>query len=260
MGRKKSQSMATPITSACSRSTLNVLQQIQTPLSAPGVPPAVLTEIEMMNDRWIIQGWWLLYEMIPNVDIARHPFNTKAFQAHRSYAKVLYRFLEIAKFCFEESSALKKHYSSPLDWWLKCIQEAKQMQFDSILSGKTITEKAQYIAGLKDFGRFLEGASEDQDLSDFGENWKLLLNASGRIAFGLHPNSPKRKRFEDTCWRPLIADWKSYVAKTSTNEHLQPTSVQQDNLVTPSRGRPKKLPILPQAKNRRERSDIFVKT
>ncbi|BAB77830.1 hypothetical protein ACN23B_07315 [Anabaena sp. FACHB-709] len=164
--------------------------------------PALQCHADMLDADWRIALYWIVKKQWDSDLII--PTSTELAQLYEPWAELLNQVLKLCTVCFDRKNYLSRHYLHAADWFLKIIQEAKQIDTEIMIENEakgkdsTIKTKREIISQLRELNnsatletsphyyRLIKVALSMEKCDEFNKNyWKPFLSAGCKDIQGM---------------------------------------------------------------------------
>ena len=230
----------------CPPPLLRTLESIQESIE-PSIEAndAQMMLLELVDENWKIYAMWIVYERFPAIDIRRHPYNTRKFQAIRSKAQILNAQIEVCKEVFE---TFNLPYVSPLHYWGELMRERKQSEINSVFRsplpkfgvklqrGTETIYQPGYLDGCRTLlYRLRDDRVVPEVLQIFPLHYKFF-KAAIKLAWKI-PLCRNAKKFRERTWNPYLEAIAFYIQDVERNSHLKVIYEENGKLYSHERGK-----------------------
>jgi len=163
--------------------------------------------------RWEILAHWLVSCRTRAVDTKQMPFTSLEFLDQETKANLYSIQLDLCAVIWREVEGIEEHYSTPYDWWIKCIRENQQKQIESILLGKSDITKGE----IEDETRYLRRALNNESIPYAKSLENTHLYTMFNFAIKLKRNYEQIKSF----WNLYIAQLNKLAKELKANNEIK---------------------------------------
>lgn len=175
----------------------------------------------ILHEYWKNVMFWVAYEMVPDIDIYRKPYNTPKFRYLRPMGNYCFRLQQLCKGCIDADVKLRDRARSsgltPMGLWIKVMHELMQDHSNSVCTEDSNGPKGKIQSGANSLLSALQSNSPEQVEELFQHRtWITSLHQSA-IALKSKRTWKQRDAFLDQYWKPLLSSVKQLKENAPTS-------------------------------------------